>query len=469
MQTFQLSLEPDERFPRFKRLAYQKVEVSLAEVLLQGVHPWDSGSPIYALIHRFVEQLNAEKLYLPGFKELGYGLDYNQGADGERHWDLSGFERLLANIHDRIFFVEQLTYQELIGIAKKALADNWDHQTVRTLVGRVYHDFNAIRDFLKKKDKNLKLSGYNDIDRYDLSRICTLEDFEGEDQVIIGQALPSTNFRSTDFLEKVTGECGRLQLAPSIDHFQMIVSNGFNGYYEQALVYNEARYGNQLRLHPVLSHRPAARDQATQIAQAWRLHNGRYCFTVDVKTAERMLDQGAFRVSFPRLTYPLPEEGEFSSAGLQIQAIERFGIGRFVGTNSSGNVIKDILGRHNVSMTGRKEDLIEKLASLASSVYQDRLDELDSYFCQNLFIKMPNAGNHDPVSFPVINDCDMKNMVLAMYLMKHLRGNTILDAAHNNDTFDLVSLAKALIMGEVTLSGAFVRALGGKHTDPSLN
>jgi len=33
----------------------------------------------------------------------------------------------------------------------------------------------------------------------------------------------------------------------------------------------------------------------------------------------------------------------------------------------------------------------------------------------------------------------------------------ILDAAYTNDTFDLLSLAKALIQKQVTLQGAFMR------------
>jgi hypothetical protein len=48
-------------------------------------------------------------------------------------------------------------------------------------------------------------------------------------------------------------------------------------------------------------------------------------------------------------------------------------------------------------------------------------------------------------------------MILAMYAVKHLRGNTILDASRVNDTFDLVSLAGALIKGEVSVDGTFVK------------
>jgi hypothetical protein len=46
--------------------------------------------------------------------------------------------------------------------------------------------------------------------------------------------------------------------------------------------------------------------------------------------------------------------------------------------------------------------------------------------------------------------------ILAMYIIKHLRGNAILDARHENDTYDLEDLARALLQGEVNVTGNFV-------------
>ena len=51
----------------------------------------------------------------------------------------------------------------------------------------------------------------------------------------------------------------------------------------------------------------------------------------------------------------------------------------------------------------------------------------------------------------------MGNMVLSIYIIKHLRGNAILEASHNNDTFDLLSLARSLVKREVCLTGLFLR------------
>jgi hypothetical protein len=43
-----------------------------------------------------------------------------------------------------------------------------------------------------------------------------------------------------------------------------------------------------------------------------------------------------------------------------------------------------------------------------------------------------------------------------MYVLKHLRGNAILEADHENDTYDLEDLALALVNGRTSLTGAFL-------------
>ena len=51
----------------------------------------------------------------------------------------------------------------------------------------------------------------------------------------------------------------------------------------------------------------------------------------------------------------------------------------------------------------------------------------------------------------------MNNTLLAMYVLKHLRGNTILEASHENNTFELKDLAKSLLNNEVTVNGHFLK------------
>ena len=40
LKTFRFWLEPDRDFPMFQRLAWERVEVSIRDVLMGGVHPW---------------------------------------------------------------------------------------------------------------------------------------------------------------------------------------------------------------------------------------------------------------------------------------------------------------------------------------------------------------------------------------------------------------------------------------------
>lgn len=69
-------------------------------------------------------------------------------------------------------------------------------------------------------------------------------------------------------------------------------------------------------------------------------------------------------------------------------------------------------------------------------------------------------GLHDGNSaeLSVLDDLAyLKNLVLTMYAVKHLRGDAILEAAHSNDTFSEEELALALVTGKVSLQGAFLR------------
>jgi hypothetical protein len=108
-------------------------------------------------------------------------------------------------------------------------------------------------------------------------------------------------------------------------------------------------------------------------------------------------------------------------------------------------------------MTGRKDQLVEKLAQLAARLYGEGRPELDAYFSEHKFVRAGNSVKQRGNDFPVLEGLDLRNMVLTMYIMKHLRGNTILESSHKNDTFDLLSLARSLIKREVALTGVFLQ------------
>jgi hypothetical protein len=59
---------------------------------------------------------------------------------------------------------------------------------------------------------------------------------------------------------------------------------------------------------------------------------------------------------------------------------------------------------------------------------------------------------------PLLEDVpSLRNLLLTMYVIKHLRGGAILDASHENNTYTGEQLALALLVGKTGLSGAFLR------------
>ena len=209
---------------------------------------------------------------------------------------------------------------------------------------------------------------------------------------------------------------------------------------------------------PSLGNNRGFRAFACQIAERWRTDQGRLCFTTDVPNLDEMLGrQPNLRIAFPSLSYVNARGPSTSTANLALAEAPRFRIAKYVTGSAPADQIKEVLRAHGVSMTGRKEQLLEKLARLSSKVYAERRGELDRYFSRNRFVRIENgSGRHDE-SFPVLEDFHLRNMIIAMYVLKHLRGNTMLEAGYENETYDLVSLARALVKREVAPSGAFLR------------
>ncbi len=106
-------------------------------------------------------------------------------------------------------------------------------------------------------------------------------------------------------------------------------------------------------------------------------------------------------------------------------------------------------------MTGRKKELLEKVAKVLCHSYREMLPFLDMHFTLQRYVRIPRTKS--PSLFPCIQDPSLENRtVLAMYIIKHLRGNTILDADHENDTYELHDLARAVLHLEVHVIGSFV-------------
>jgi len=464
MKTFKLWLEPDRDIPRFKRLAFEQVDVPIADVLRRGIHPWQGADKHPSLKEKFVEVLNGDDVKSAELDQMGYchEVDYarhtysSYGAHYPEKSNNSPFEETLERVRTSVFFVDGLTYGELLRISKERLRTTWSSRIAHTLLSRTHPGFDEMRTFLKSKDKSIKISSYADIGEINLAAVLSLVDFENEETILISEGIPVCNFRTEGFLGKVSGEGGLLRMVDGIREFQ--VSAAANGdFYGRMVLYNCKRKGDVIRFIPEIDTDLKKRTHAQRYAERWRTDSGRYCFTTDIVRLSEMIEQKGCDISFPSLSYKGKSEGRTSHAKTEESRAPIYAVGNFLKSNASGDAIKSLLRAHAISMTGRKEELVEKFAKLAADTYLEERAGLDSYFGHNHFIRVASGPSRNSDGFPLLKGHDLRNMLLSMYIIKHLRGATILEASHENDTFDLVSLARSLVNGEVSVNGGFMR------------
>jgi len=460
LRTFRFWFEPDRDFPRFRRLKWELAEVPIRDVLMDGIHPWmespDGGDKHPSLIEAFLLQLNDEGSKVAALEQFGYCHDVS-AVQSHYYEKKSRFERVLEFIQKNVCFVCDLTYLDLLEIAKNTLLDTWSNSTARALAEKAHPGFQELRHFLKTKDKSVKLSGFDDIGQYDLGRILSLADFEGQDSLLISEAIPSLNFRKASFLDAVTDHRGRLRLVPEITKVTMTGIPTPPDYVH--LVWHVEREGETCRFCPDIGKSEAKRARAREFAQDWRVNEGRLCFRTSINGLVQMLEERVVVPSFPALNYTYEHSGPTATAEVVANRVQAFHIGRFRDHRNTGEQLKEILREYGVSMTGNKDKLLRKLAKLATEQYLEKKPELDAFFSEHCFVRIdatpPRTGD-----LPIIEEVSsLRNLLLSMYALKHLRGNAILEASHENNTYTEEELANALVRGKVAVNGAFLKQL----------
>ena len=454
MQTYKLSFKDDPDIPEFKRLAFELVEVDIKDVLVKGIHPWSQQYTYRPLVEGFTHRLNIDEFKIPQLTEMKYCEKVQSYIRNNYFREYSHFEELLERVNNSVRFVDDLTYQRLLIIAKEQLSKKWNHKIVKQIVHQLYYNFNDIRSFIKAKDKSVKLASYDDLDNYDLSDILSLEDFETEDQLIISHGLPVQNFRKMDFLKSVTTQDGLLKLTDTIDDFELLPAGSQYGKFK--LLYRCHVKGDELKLIPNMNDDETIRVKALDIAQEWRTDNGNYCFKTSFDKLREMISE-TFQISFPQLDYINKKEPYLSNAMIQPDNIPTFAIDKYLTIRNSGEQIKTLLRQFGKPMTGNKEQLLVKLSELAAEQYQIKEDEVRQFFEESQFIKAQTGYMKNYHQFPILAEHGMRNIILTMYLLKHLRGNTIIDASYENDSYDLLSLAKSLVKEEISLKSQFLQ------------
>jgi len=458
LKTFQFRFEPDRQFPHFKRLAWDRVDVSIRDVLRGGVHPWitgPDGRDIHpSLVDAFLLRLNDAAAKPQELEPLGYSHDVSS-RPGYYFEKKTRFERALEDIRGNVYFVEDLSYLELLDIAKEHLRETWDHSIARTLAERAWPGFQELRRFLKTKDKGIKLSGYADVDRYDLGRVLGLDDFDGREGLLISEAIPSLNFRKAAFLTTVTDAHGRLCLVPDIRNLTLTTAPQTPDYIH--LAWHVERDKETWRFRPDIGSSEAKRRKAREFANQWRTGDGRLCFNTTLERLSEMVDSRVVVPSFPTLNYTYGLRTITAAAEVPYSRVPAYVIGGYYDHKTNAGALRDILREYGVSMTGNKAKLLQKLAGLAAKQYAARLPEMDAFFFKYRFVRI-NATPPASERFPLLQDAPLlRNLLLTMYALKHLRGNAVLEAVHTNNAYTEEQLARALVQGKVELNGAFLQ------------
>ena len=463
IQTYQLRLLPDAATPVFKRLKFVLVDVPLADVFHEGVHPHSHttglGHDSWGAADAIVERLNAPDAFVPDLNahQVGHNIVKPTTASSWRRQTTVVLDSLLKTLRTSLYFTEDITYDQVRDIAVDRLRDTWSHPVARGLAREVAPDFAGIRSFLKSVDPALKLVGYDSLDGYDLGRVLTVDDFLSEDRLLLAHGLKLLNFRRIGALSDITADDGRLRLVPKIDRC-CVEWREQPGIKDASLQYRCLVDRNRVHWEPDLRPDDGQRCHARRLAEEIGHGTGRYCFESSLADLDRALDDERFRLRFPRLRYGPPLADWIPSAKLRTEAVPCYCVPAPLSADKTNEALQDVLRDFGWKTSGRKEQLIRRIAQLLAEQYGDAEPELDVFFGAHRFVRL-KAGHSRWQRFPVLLGQSLNSSLLTIYCLRHMRGNTILEASHRNMSVTLTDLAEALLHRRVKLEGAFVEVL----------
>jgi hypothetical protein len=464
MKSFKLWLEKDKEIPQFQRLCFRIEELALSKILKEGIHPVGStkdihGSECCHISDKLSGIVNNQELYISEIAEFDFCSNIYLRGVYNREWDESSVREILTNIRDAVYFVERLDFQELSEISKETIKKRWNYDTAKNLLMATQRDFNHIRVFLKSKNKAIKLSGYEDLKKYQLHEVLSPSDFEDDEKAIIKEGLPILNFRKVSFIEKISTQEGYLSMVSEITNFQLVFLES-GEFSKDDLAYNCRRISDQVVMIPDIKDSERKRPLAKQVASKWGEDNGKYCFHVGIDHVEEMISSNAFQILFPSLTYQ-NDCAHVSTIRLRNEELDKYHIGGYTSSESTADEIRQVLKAFNISQTGKKEELLKKLIRHAAEVYNLKKFEMNDFFSKNRFIYIPNYWQDAKDGFKVLEGSPIRNLLLSMYAVQHMRGNAILEVSHENDAYDVKDLARAVINGDVNVQGTFIRVEDG--------
>lgn len=459
--TYQLELVPDSVIPQFRRLQYRRQDVSLQDVFIRGIHPHaavmaNGGYDNTRAREEIQVRLNAEDAAVPALKahSVTWEIEIEPRVCGS---SCDPLETLLQQLAKSVYFVDDLGYEQLVEIAIDRLRKTWNHEVASNMVRAVGRDFAGIRDLLKKKDARIVLAGFHSLNELDLSRVVSVEDFLTEEKLLIQSGIGRQNFRRAGALAKLTDDCGLLRFTPAITHC-VVATRQETEHWTPFLTYRCTVEGDRVRCVPNLKPDPLQRAKAKLLAQDLGKKQGLYCFTCSINELEAATEDWHLRICFPELRYGEAKEAAAATANVKPDAVACYGETLRLLANSSNDDLRSALHKFGRPMSGKKDDLLRRLVELLAEQYAAVEEQMNAFFARYRFIRIGIEGSRVK-SFPVLADHKLRELLLAMYCLRHMRGNVILEASHVNESVKLVDLAEAILCGRVRLAGSFVPAV----------
>jgi len=452
---YRLSLRSDKKVSGFKRLSFIKAEVPLSKLLKEGIHPAYSFGSYKYLKDKLTETINQEKFIPPELKQLDYTKEFSSYVNDYTENDK--LKLFLEEIKAVIYFIDSdIRFPDLLEIAKEQLKKDWGHYKVKEILKACYSDFNDLRTFVKSKAPEVKMVGYESIDNMHLEKILKIEDFSAFEKILILHGFETINFRYADYLKSITTPEGYLSLKPGIAEFQL--KYPFSG--DKSITYNCRLTGDIVRCYPELDEfSERKRQTAKEFSKLYAVNSEKYCPAVQLSKIEELQEQKIAYIYFGNLSYTEVAEESMtkSQASLKKESVRFYKIDKFLLESAPNKKLQEILKHFGDKISGRKEEIVERYTGVAIKEYNKALSELDKCFADKKFIKV-SLYSHDEggQEFEVLKENPIKNLLLTMYFIKHLRGNIVFDIGYENDTYSAKDLAKALIDRKVSLDGGFV-------------
>lgn len=212
-----------------------------------------------------------------------------------------------------------------------------------------------------------------------------------------------------------------------------------------------------MTLRPDLGAEKARRPIAKESAERWRTNDGRYCSATSLEKLTEMIETGMVKPDFPSLSYRSEQPPPVAQATPEITGIDVCAVGPSPSRVATVKDLQKILRAYDLPVGGTKDALLVRLAELAADHYRKHLPQMRKYFTRHRFIRMSELPKQT-IPFPILEKVQHpRNLLLAMYILKHLRGDVLLEVSHQNDTYSVEELAAALVTGKLTLTGAFLR------------